>query len=218
MFWLSDNPLSLTVSLRWFREELPLPVGRDTATLRSAENWARLGEALSLGAENSAQTEESVMEGAQWRQIGKLHYLSYLEPSDLPSGTQTSGLTGNNDKTEPKRPVGNKHESKRDCQPENGSPMERSRTTLKLEPTRLTLIRHGGVRWNSVFARGLQHHSAMVLGGASLPVETRTAVLEIDVRPDGGDILLEYQVQIGNWPQNVRLRVQFVPNHQVQEV
>lgn len=207
MFWLSDKPLSHTVSLHWFRQEFSLPVGHDEKTQRYAENSALTWEAMSLAAEKPADVKETVIEGALWRQIGKSHYLSYLEPADLLTGAK-------NDKKGPERDFG--MEPAR--QATNEARSERDRTTLKVEPTRLTLIRHGGVSWNSVFANGLKHHSVMVLGGSSLPVETQTMGLTIDVRPDGGEISLEYRLLIGNWPQHVWLRVQFAPDQEMQEV
>lgn len=196
MFWLSDEPLSCTVTLHWHREEQ---------------------------SSSPEPPEETVVEGALWRQIGKLHYLSYLEPSEENGASGNGGTRGVG--TDGARPgkemphtanageVGSAKGESGDEQVD-GQVGEQvgDRTTLKLEPSRLTLIRQGSVRWNAVFEAGRQHHAAMIVGGMSLPVETRTQALAIDLRPDGGSVDIEYELRIGDWPQHVRLKVEFHRN------
>lgn len=167
MFWLAKEPVSYTASVRWRREEHP------SAESRAAGS----GSAL----EPASEVEETLVEGALWRQVGKLHYLSYLEPAEENEGTVV----------------------------EEAIRAKGDRTTLKLEPARLTLIRQGSLQWNPVFEAGVLHRSALVLGSGSLPAATRTMALAIDIRPEGGHILVEYELVMGDWPQQVRLQIDF---------
>jgi uncharacterized beta-barrel protein YwiB (DUF1934 family) len=57
----------------------------------------------------------------------------------------------------------------------------RSRTTLKILPDALTMIRHGQVEWTHTFRQGEVHSSAMRVGGMRLPIQTKTEQLVIRV-------------------------------------
>lgn len=161
MFWLAEEAFTRFVSLTWERQELPSPAsGQDGADREDQQD-------------GQADIERFTVTGdsAQWRQIGSLHYVSYVDSADA------------------------------------GEPGDR--VTLKLESDRVTMVRHGSVRWNPTFQAGLTHHSTMVLGSTSIPTQTKTEQLVVEVGPDGGEVLLVYELELGSLQQRIRLRILF---------
>lgn len=176
MFWLAEDAFTRFVSLTWERQELPsLALGEEEqvgefAEVEQAEEFAEVGEFATDGA-SDVERYTVTGDGAQWRQIGALHYVSYVDAAEA------------------------------------GEPGDR--VTLKLEADKLTMVRHGSVRWNPTFQAGLTHYSTMVLGSTSIPTQTRTEQLVIDVGPDGGEVLLAYELELGSLHQRIRLRIRF---------
>ncbi|OFW79576.1 MAG: hypothetical protein A2201_07645 [Alicyclobacillus sp. RIFOXYA1_FULL_53_8] len=172
MFWLAEDAFTRFVSLTWERQELPSPANGEDEQVGEFAEIEQAEEFAEAGTEASDVERYTVTgDGAQWRQIGSLHYVSYVDAAEA------------------------------------GEPGDR--VTLKLEADKLTMVRHGSVRWNPTFQAGLTHHSTMVLGSTSIPTQTRTEQLAIDVGPDGGEVLLAYELELGSLHQRIRLRIRF---------
>lgn len=85
----------------------------------------------------------------------------------------------------------------------------RCRTTLRIEPEQLTLIRHGSLRWSHTFRVGGEQTSTMHFGGMAIPVQTDTSMLTVNVQPDRGHVHLVYRMCLGGDNQVVELDIRF---------
>lgn len=85
----------------------------------------------------------------------------------------------------------------------------RTRTTLRVEPEQLTLIRHGAVRWNHTFRAGQTQTSTMHLGAMAMRLQTITRTFTVDVLPLGGVVTLAYELSLADEPQEVKLEFRF---------
>lgn len=69
-------------------------------------------------------------------------------------------------------------------------------TTFFIEPHRIVLIRNGVVQSRMEFEQGKRHNSAYDTPYGSMEVEVHTRTLRHNITDKGGEILLEYNIEI----------------------
>lgn len=89
------------------------------------------------------------------------------------------------------------------------------RTALRLEKSSLTWIRQGAVEWTHVFREGEEHVSRMRIAGKSVPIETVTSALEIDVQSNSGYVLLRYDMKLGENVERIETTLSFHETGQI---
>lgn len=77
------------------------------------------------------------------------------------------------------------------------SGLGQTRTTLRLEPGRVTLTRWGEFPSHMVFQKGEPHTSLYETPYGKLPMTLHTQHLEGDMSQTGGSIYLIYRIQLG---------------------
>jgi uncharacterized beta-barrel protein YwiB (DUF1934 family) len=75
------------------------------------------------------------------------------------------------------------------------SGMEGTKTTLKIQPDSLTIIRHGTTNTNLLFKKGLNHVSLYNTPYGTLEVTVRPSKVLIDVGDTGGKVELRYKME-----------------------
>lgn len=74
--------------------------------------------------------------------------------------------------------------------------LEGTTTVLRVEPGQVTLLRQGEVNSVMVFEEGRQHVSVYDTPEGSLTVSIHTRRLRSDLGPEGGDIEIQYSIDI----------------------
>lgn len=69
-------------------------------------------------------------------------------------------------------------------------------TTFKVEPDKITLMRHGQITTHLVFEKGQKHVSYYDTGDGALTVGVNTRLVRSKLSDDGGDIEIDYSVEI----------------------
>lgn len=76
------------------------------------------------------------------------------------------------------------------------SGLEGTLTSLKIEPTRVTLNRTGGTAQRQTFEEGVWHQSYYVTPYGAIRVGVIPTRVDVDLTESGGSINLEYELQI----------------------
>lgn len=76
------------------------------------------------------------------------------------------------------------------------SGMEGTTTSLKAEPSRVTLNRMGSAELKQVFVEGQQHEGNYVTPYGSMTVRVLPCRVDVDLTEMGGSINLEYELEI----------------------
>lgn len=82
------------------------------------------------------------------------------------------------------------------------SGMKGTKTTLKISPDRFSLIRMGTTNTKMEFEPGNQLMSLYNTPYGVIEIEIKTNILNVNVNDDGGDVVINYDMIIGN--QNIQ--------------
>ncbi|GAW93772.1 DUF1934 domain-containing protein [Calderihabitans maritimus] len=77
------------------------------------------------------------------------------------------------------------------------SGMEGTTTSLKVEPSRVTLNRMGASEQKQTFEEGLLHTGSYITAFGTFHMSVITSRVDVDLTDDGGSINLEYELQVG---------------------
>ncbi|MCX7841856.1 MAG: DUF1934 domain-containing protein [Clostridia bacterium] len=76
--------------------------------------------------------------------------------------------------------------------------MEGTTTTLKVERGTVTLLRFGTVNTQFIFEEGQKHISYYDTAYGAFTIGVRASKVDIDVNDEGGEIWVDYQLEIDN--------------------
>lgn len=132
----------------------------------------------------------------QWKQVGAAHYVVYVEAL---AADEESGRADAGDADAPggvaRTPGGGLP---------NGLP-EQTRTTLKLEPACLTIVRFGYMQGRQVFQPGVTTSTVLNAGPVRLAVETTATAVRTQVNAGGGTCLVEALVDVAGHAEQMAL-------------
>ena len=77
------------------------------------------------------------------------------------------------------------------------SGMEGTTTSLKVEPTKVTLNRMGASEQKSTFEKGIYNSGHYVTPYGKMAIAVNTSKVDVDLTDGGGSINLEYELELG---------------------
>ncbi len=86
---------------------------------------------------------------------------------------------------------------------------EGDQTIWKIEPSQLTMIRHGIVRWNLRFRESMTTNCTAFFGDAPMPVRVTTRQLWAVIEANRGCVQVAWDAQFGEDAQSARLQLRF---------
>ena len=193
-FWLADAPFERRVRIEMRRVELkPSAESRKPKTSEEPKaSGAKAAEDSQPGPMDDGETIGQI--SGVWVQRDGAHYLRHAGEWEQSGSTYLADSPGA------------AHEAEGLAEGGGG---EGDRTIWKIEPSQLTMIRHGIVRWNLRFRESMTTNCTAFFGDAPIPVRVTTRQLWAVIEANRGCVQVAWDAQFGEDAQSVRLQLRF---------